>query len=153
MAPQSRSNTATADAPDIINNSWGSQCYIYDPLLTAIQNLRNAEIAVVFSAGNYGPASGTGTSPAIYSPSFSVGSTNSSDLISTFSSREPNSCDGTVFPNVVAPGESIIIVDPSSTRHYSILSGTSFAAPHVAELWPYLRVRSLLKKLLISNRL
>ena len=126
-------NTATADAPDIINNSWGSAgCYIYDPLLTAIQNLRNAEIAVVFSAGNYGPASGTGTSPAIYSPSFSVGSTNSSDLISAFSSRGPNSCDGTVFPDVVAPGENILLVDPRSTSHYSTGSGTSFAAPHVA---------------------
>ena len=57
-------NPATAGAPDIINNSWGSAgCNIYDPLLTAIQNLRSAEIAVVFSAGNFGPAGSTGSSP------------------------------------------------------------------------------------------
>ncbi len=131
-------NPATADAPDIINNSWAiTGCYVDNALLTAIQNLRNAEIAVVFSAGNDGPASGTSASPATYLPSFSVGSTDSSDLISTFSSRGPNACDGTsIFPNVVAPGENILFADPTSPsgypHGYSIGSGTSFSAPHVA---------------------
>ena len=133
VAPEPRWNPSTHDVPDIINNSWGfTGCYMDNALLTAIQNLRNAEIAIVFAAGNDGPGSGTSDSPATYTPSFSVGSTNSSDIISNFSSRGPNSCDGTIFPNIVAPGENILFADPTSPTLYSVGDGTSFSAPHVA---------------------
>ena len=131
-------NAATADAPDIINNSWdfdynGAGCLGDAPLLTAIQNLRSADIAIVFAAGNLGPMNSTSVSPANFSPSFSVGSTNNADVISSTSSRGPNACNNSaVFPDVVAPGEYILVADPTSPTGYSYGSGTSFAAPHVA---------------------
>ena len=136
-------NPAISGAPDIINNSWdetGPGCFLDkdSALLTAIQNVRAAEIAVVFAAGNDG-ANGpkSGDSPALYPPSFSVGSTNSLDVISTFSSLGPNTCpgsiNGAIFPNIVSPGENVLVADPTiSPKGYAIGAGTSYAAPHAA---------------------
>ncbi len=104
---------ATADAvADVVNNSWGFEeapgtC---DSLFRqAIQNLKAAGIAVVFSAGNTGPD--RGVSPANYAESFAVGATNLFSLVSSFSGRGPSECDGTMFPEVVAPGEHIFTSD------------------------------------------
>jgi bacillopeptidase F len=124
-------------APDVINNSWGfapGQCF--SGLQSIIHTLREAGIAVVFSAGNSGPYPSTSVSPANYPESFSVGATDMNDLIAGFSSRGPSACDETVYPEVVAPGVNIRTTDltfggvfPDS---YVNVSGTSFSAPHVA---------------------
>ena len=56
--------------------------------------------------------------------------------IAFFSSRGPSACDGSIFPEVVAPGVNVRTSDltlggifPDS---YVTVSGTSFSAPHVA---------------------
>jgi hypothetical protein len=136
-------NPDTDDAPDVVNNSWGynatNSCInsgAYAVLQTSIQNLKMADTAVIFSAGNLGPSISTSVSPANYPESFSVGATDMNDLIASFSSRGPSACDGTVYPEVVAPGVNIRTTDltfggvfPDS---YVNVSGTSFSAPHVA---------------------
>ncbi len=125
-------NPDTDDAvADVVNNSWGFEdapgtCdSLFRP---AIQNLKAAGIAVVFSAGNTGPEAGV--SPANYAESFAVGATNRFSLITSFSGRGPSECDGSIFPEVVAPGEHILSSDAGGG--YSVVNGTSFSAPHVS---------------------
>ena len=130
---------ATDDAPDVVNGSWG-----YDPgncseeFGTALQAFKAAGIAVAFAAGNAGPAADTGTSPGNYPESFAVGSVGNSfftqtTAISDFSSRGPSPCDGSIFPEVVAPG-FVRTTDFSfgGLPLYTSIHGTSFATPHVA---------------------
>ncbi|MFA7536841.1 MAG: S8 family serine peptidase [Desulfuromonadales bacterium] len=123
---------ATNDAvADVVNNSWGFEeapgtCdSLFRP---AIENLKAAGIAVVFSAGNTGPE--RGVSPANYAASFAVGATNFFSLVSSFSGRGPSACDGGIFPEVVAPGDHIRSSDVGGG--YDFVSGTSFSAPHVS---------------------
>ena len=132
-------NPATDDAPDVINASWEllnstGKCVLdFQP---DIQNLKAADIAVVFAAGNSGPSNNTDESPANNPGSFAVGAADNNSLIASFSSRGPSACDGSIFPHAVAPGVNIRTSDitfgglfPDS---YAYVSGTSFAAPHVA---------------------
>ncbi|MES9991430.1 MAG: Calx-beta domain-containing protein [Candidatus Thiodiazotropha sp.] len=123
----------TDDAPDLVNNSWGfsntiNECY--QEFSEDIRLLREAGIGVVFSAGNFGPASESSISPANDPGALSVGSVDQSNQIDLLSSRGPGACDGGVFPKLVAPGSLIFTTDllPSA---YNIVSGTSFSAPHV----------------------
>lgn len=131
-------NPDTDDSPDIVNNSWGfveiNQCN--NEFEDDIEILRNADIAVIFSAGNSGPLKPSSSSPADYQNSFSVGSIDNNLNISYFSSRGPSACTNDIFPNVVAPGSYVKTADlylgGSITNPYSIVSGTSFSAPHVS---------------------
>ena len=131
-----------AMAPHVINNSWSCPtlegCFesTYDLLEVAINNLRAAGIVVVASAGNSG-AKGCATiasPPAIFEGSFTVGSVDQNDSISSFSSRGPAIIDGSKLwkPNVSAPGRGVL----SATKGggYGMLTGTSMAGPHVAGL-------------------
>lgn len=123
-------------APHVINNSWTcptSEGCDWDTLQTVVENVRAAGIVVVASAGNSGSSCGTVYDPpAIYDAAFSVGATNSSDDIASFSSRGPVTRDGSnrPKPDVSAPGVSV----RSSRRNgdYTTMSGTSMAGPHVA---------------------
>lgn len=136
------------DMPDAINNSWydpdvSNECSgIYKTTLDAVEA---AGIAVVFSAGNNGPGTSTITKPknintnnvnvmctaAIDGASYLGGNTNP---IASFSSRGPSVCGGTgsllIKPEVSAPGVSVR--SSGTSTGYSVLSGTSMAAPHVA---------------------
>jgi bacillopeptidase F len=136
-------NLNTDDAPDVVNNSWGFEapgiCLSgppYNLIREAILNLRTAGIAVVFSAGNSGPLEPSDLSPANYPESYGVGAVDQSLNITGTSSRGPSACDGSIFPKVSAPGVNVRTADltfgglfPNS---YRSVSGTSFAAPHVA---------------------
>jgi subtilisin family serine protease len=128
-------------APDVINNSWGCppeegcNSTNWSVMEAAIEALRAAGIVVVVSAGNSGPAcSSVSDPPAIFEGSFSVGSTTSSDTLSSFSSRGPVTVDGSnrLKPNVVAPGSSVRSALKSTPTSYGTMSGTSMAGPHVA---------------------
>jgi hypothetical protein len=132
-------NTETDDAPDVINNSWGLANTVNtcnDEFQEDIQALKNAGIALAFSAGNGGPFPSTSESPANYPESFSVGALEDNSTIMVPSSRGPSACDLSIYPEVVAPGVNIRTADltfggvlPDS---YINVTGTSFAAAHVS---------------------
>ena len=86
------------------------------------------------AAGNDGPACSTIMyPPAIYASSISVGATDSTNNIASFSSRGPVTVDGSnrTKPDLSAPGVSIRGAVPGN-GYASGWSGTSMAAPHVA---------------------
>jgi subtilisin family serine protease len=123
-------------APDVINNSWACPPFegcAHDTLKTVVENTRAAGIIVVVSAGNEGGACESVVwPPAIYAAAFSVGATDASDAIASFSSRGPVTVDGSgrLKPDVVAPGVGVRSSIPGGL--YAGLNGTSMAGPHVA---------------------
>jgi len=126
------------DGPDVVNNSWGfsdqvGRCILeFEPDLEV---LKTAGIAVVFSAGNQG-ADGT-VSPANNPQAFAVGAVDSLEVPGPFSSQGPSDCDGSTYPEVVAPGVNVYTTDLGG--QYRTGSGTSLAAPHVAGVMALLR--------------
>ena len=132
-------NPATADAPDVVNNSWdlGNPGQYSGEFSPDIQSLTAAGIAVVFSAGNGGPPnlgqSNTSVSPGNNPGALPVGATSSSDQIASFSSRGPSAFDGaSLYPLLVAPGVFIRTADLNGTYSTFTNSGTSLAAAHVS---------------------
>jgi serine protease AprX len=130
-------NPDPAMAPHVINNSWscplseGCDNSNFEAMRQVIESLKAAGIVVVVSNGNSGPNCGTTSAPpAFYTESFSIGATNSSAELASFSSRGPSGLNGSLKPNVSAPGVSV----RSAIRNngYASYSGTSMAGPHVA---------------------
>jgi len=124
-------NPATADAPDVVSDSWtmsASGCLLdFEPDLA---RLRAAGILPVFAAGNYGPLSGSSRSPANNPEAFAVGATDDADGLYPYSSRGPSPCGQPVYPQLAAPGVGIHTTDLYGL--YADSTGTSVAAPHVA---------------------
>jgi serine protease AprX len=136
-------NPRTDLAPDVISNSWSCPpsegCTDPTILQSIVNNVRAAGIMVVASAGNSGSSCSTVQDPpAIYDASFTVGATDSSDTIASFSSRGPVTIDGSnrPKPDISAPGVGVRSSVPpfTSGTGYATASGTSMAAPHVAGL-------------------
>src|SRR4030042_6296378 len=126
-------NPATADAPQVVNNSWvfsSPGCNL--EFQHDLQSLRAADILPVFSAGNYGPNGSTSASPANYPEAFAVGAVDNNDQIAAFSSRGPSACGETqsIYPELVAPGVGIKSTDLYG--FYTYATGTSLAAPQVS---------------------
>lgn len=99
-----------------LGSSQASQAF-HDEVIKA----KNAGVTVVAAAGN--ESGGKVSYPAAFPEAIAVSATTSLDSIASFSSVGPE-------VDVAAPGQSI-----NSTYKnggYSILSGTSMAAPHVA---------------------
>jgi subtilisin len=108
---------------------FSSPCDAFSPYKPAIDNLRSVGIATVISSGNEGLTNAI-SSPACVSTAVSVGSTNDSDAVSTYS----NSAS---FLSLLAPGDVINSSMPGG--FFANLSGTSMAAPHVAGAWAILK--------------
>jgi bacillopeptidase F len=138
------------DLPDVINHSWGySKMGCADLFFDAIDNTEALGIVNIFAAGNEGSGDLTIRVPAVRDNDsidcFAVGA---SDIYTTpsiptvwvSSSRGPSSCNGHMKPNVVAPGFNIRSSYPNNT--YTILHGTSMAAPHVSGLVALLRQKN-----------
>jgi bacillopeptidase F len=136
-------NPSTDDAPDVVNNSWTiSDAGVCDSVFAPdIEALKAADIAVVFSAGNSGPAATTSVSPANNAGVLSVGSIDSGGLVSFFSSRGPSECSDSLYPTLVAPGDGVLTTDLSlgGMPNYIEVAGTSFATAHVAGVLALLR--------------
>jgi serine protease AprX len=121
----------------IISMSLGSDQHsqaIHDAVTRAVQKGK----IVVVAAGNSGPRSGTIGCPSDNKEAITVGAVDKSDNIASFSSRGPLS-DGTVKPDVTAPGKDIVscratgIQDGKAIeKYYLSMSGTSMACPMVS---------------------
>ena len=126
-------------APDVTNNSWNcptSEGCSWDTLQTGVEAQRAAGIMMVVSAGNSGPSCGSVSDPsAIYDSVYTVGSTTSTDSMSSFSSRGPASANQgnptLIKPDIVAPGSNIRSSVPGG-GYEGGWSGTSMAGPHIA---------------------
>jgi subtilisin family serine protease len=123
---------ASADAPQVVNNSWtlsSPGCDLtFEPDL---QVLRAAGILPVFAAGNFGPLADTSRSPANNPAAFAVGAVDDLDALYALSSRGPSAClGGETYPALVAPG--VEVYSAWTGGAYQSNSGTSMAAPHVA---------------------
>jgi len=131
-----------------------------DPLVEAVEELWDAGVVVVCSAGNRGrDGHVTVTSPCNARKVITVGATNtngtapiSDDKVATYSSRGPTTFDLVAKPDLVAPGNRIISLrspgsfvdtllpdrrvagNPASpnVKAYFESSGTSMASPVVA---------------------
>jgi len=134
-----------ADAPDIINNSWGfegnlDQCL--NDFQDATATLQAAGIHVIYAAGNTGPDPASSISPANNPEGFAVGSVGPTLEISPISARGPSPCGDSiytpwtgieVFPELLAPGDNILVANgTSSLADYALAAGTSLSAPHIS---------------------
>ena len=122
--------------PDVVGNSYGcppSEACSPESLLKAVDNLRAAGVFLAASAGNYGTACGSVQDPpGLYDSVTTVGATDTSGGIASFSSRGPVAVDGSgrLKPDLVAPGVGVRSSYLGGT--YASMSGTSMAAPHLA---------------------
>ncbi len=122
-------NPATDDAPQVVNNSWGSAYGGDATFRPDVQALLAAGILPVCSAGNDGPGRHTINSPASYPEALAVAALDEADYVAIFSSLGPSPW-GEVKPEISAPGVKIRSSVPNGG--YAKAEGTSMAAPHVA---------------------
>ena len=117
----------TTGQPDILINPWQLPEPGCDRSLQRIVAVwRLAEILPVFAAGNYGPEPRSDRSPSNYG--FSVGAVARGDRLFARSSRGPNSCDGSIYPTIVAPGVVVRVAYPLTPSSYIQTDGSSVAA-------------------------
>jgi len=132
-------NPDVDDAPDVVNNSWGlpDAAGTCNPeFVDDMMALRASDIAVVFAAGNSGPNISSDLSPANSAPNLVTGAVDETLTVATFSSRGPSSCNGGLYPQVVAPGVNVMTADLTFgglfPQSFVQVSGTSFAAAHAS---------------------
>jgi subtilisin family serine protease len=109
-----------------------------DPLEQAINELTEQfGTLFVIAAGNSGSPGSVG-SPSTADAALSVAAVDRNEAIAPFSSRGPRE-DGAIKPEISAPGVGIVAalasgstIGPPIETHYTALSGTSMATPHVA---------------------
>jgi serine protease AprX len=143
----------------VANLSLGHPIYepaSVDPLVQAVDELWDAGVVVVCSAGNRGrDGFVTITSPCNSRKAITVGATNDrrttwgwDDRVATYSSRGPTTFDLVAKPDLVAPGNKLVSLRSQGSIHdtmlpgrrkgnpgnekYFEMSGTSMASPMVA---------------------
>ena len=123
-------NPATDDGADVISMSLGYLgCSVGDPMDTAIKDAINKSIAVVSGSGNNGQ--GTVTCPGSFSEVITVGATYKSKAYG-FPFSGGAVINGTIKPDIVAPGVDIISSVPGIKGWYGLKSGTSQSTPFVS---------------------
>jgi subtilisin family serine protease len=130
MALDPDGNPATDDAVDIINLSLGGSGDPDDPLCQAVDNAVANGVECVVAAGNSGSSYKTIQSPGVARTALTVGATDNTDHIASFSSRGPSKKLFGIKPDVLAPGVSIN--SAKAGGGYIQYSGTSMSTPHVA---------------------
>jgi subtilisin family serine protease len=117
---------AANGGPGVINLSFGGESP--DPLIrNALLYAFRSGSLVVASSGNDGLSGNALSYPASYPHVLTVGATEESGVVSSFSSES-------VDVDLVAPGRHIIAAEPASfdSSGYLKVSGTSFSAPIVS---------------------
>ncbi|ARQ70502.1 hypothetical protein CAG99_18110 [Streptomyces marincola] len=135
---------AVDEGADIVNMSIGGPVFEgHDPLVEAVDALSDEHGTLfVIAAGNTGPDAGTVGSPGIARSALTVGAVDGEDAVADFSSAGPSPVDGSLKPDLSAPGVEIAAAVPEGSvtelvgtpiaDGYAAISGTSMATPHVA---------------------
>ncbi len=132
---------ATARGARVVNVSLGAGTSDgSDPLSEAVNSLtRKTGALFVVAAGNAGPDAGSVQAPGAATEALTVGAVSKQGSLAAFSGRGPRPGDFAVKPELTAPGVAIIAARATGTgigelvdAHYTSLSGTSMATPHVA---------------------
>jgi subtilisin family serine protease len=118
-----------SDHVDIANLSLGGTGNPDDPSSVAIDNATAVGVTFAIASGNNGAFHAI-SSPGTARSAITVGATDLTDKMASFSSRGPNMKNINIKPDVVAPGVGILSSYPGN--RYATLSGTSMATPHVA---------------------
>lgn len=124
----------SANAPDIINNSWGVPGAHPDDVDEFFRDVivvwQDAGIFPLFASGNSGELGESSVNiPALYPEAFAVGATDANNALADFSSTGPSPY-GDIKPDVVAPGVEIPSAYPGDRA--AVSSGTSMATPAVS---------------------
>ena len=139
---------AASKGADIINISIGSVFDSGSDMSVQAQKINylasRYNVIFVFAAGNDGPGIGSNISPtnidaaiitgAYISPeiwNLNYGCSVKEEGLWYFSAAGPGS-DGSLIPNVIAPGSAVSAVNIWDSGGYYLLDGTSMAAPHVS---------------------
>lgn len=122
-------NPLTDDAVDVVNMSLGRVADVFEPYSSAINYATAYGVTFVVAGGNSHHYN-TITTPGISENAITVGSTESNDNTSGFSSKGPVQNKYLIKPDVAAPGSGVYSTFRNSS--YSVESGTSMASPHVA---------------------
>ncbi|MBU6997700.1 MAG: S8 family serine peptidase [Theionarchaea archaeon] len=88
-------------------------------------------VVVVCAAGNDGPTCCTVSTPGDATNVITVGASDKSDALASFSSRGPTT-DDRIKPDITAPGVSIYAAYAGTSCSDVGMSGTSMATPHIA---------------------
>ena len=137
---------AVADGMDVINVSLGQPEVepSRDVVALALDGAAAAGVVPVTAAGNDFRRAGRGSiiSPATSERAIAVGASEEARDVAAFSSAGPTPLSLRLKPDVVAPGFAVLSSVPGEgPTLWTLLSGTSMAAPHVAGAAALLRQR------------
>lgn len=133
LAPTDRNgqNPRPDLSPDIVNNSWGGSddVLFYQDLIEA---WNAAGIYEAFAAGNDGDGVTCSTThaPGGRGDVYGVGAYDANGKIANFSGFGPSPVDGSLRPDITAPGVNVRSTVPGN--RYQAMNGTSMATPHLA---------------------
>lgn len=139
---------AASGGADIINISIGNMLKSGSDMSAQIQKINylasRYNVVFVFAAGNDGPGISSNLSPTNVDAAIIVGAYISPEIwklnygcsvqeegLWYFSAAGPGS-DGSLTPNIIAPGSVVSAVSIWDNGGYYLLDGTSMAAPHVS---------------------
>ncbi len=120
---------ATDDGADVINISLGGSGNPDDPMSQAVDNAVDSGVVVAVAAGNsynYWRL----LSPGVARKALTVGASDKTNQLASFSSKGPVVGTYSIKPDVTAPGVNILASQLGGGNRS--LSGTSMATPHVA---------------------